>query len=47
METRVLDENVCRDMLHKILMKESYDNCQPHVYFKVIRMAELLGTNNG
>jgi len=25
----------------------SYDNCQPHVWFKVIRMAELLGTNNG
>jgi len=25
----------------------SFDNCQPHVYFKVIRMAELLGTNNG
>jgi hypothetical protein len=25
----------------------SFDNCQPHIYFKVIRMAELLGTNNG
>ncbi len=25
----------------------SYDNCAPHIYFKVIRMAELLGTNNG
>ncbi|MEO6189946.1 MAG: T9SS type A sorting domain-containing protein [Saprospiraceae bacterium] len=25
----------------------SYDNCAPHVFFKVIRMAELLGTNNG
>lgn len=25
----------------------TYDNCQPHVWFKVIRMAELLGTNNG
>ncbi len=25
----------------------SFDNCQPHVWFKVIRMAELLGTNNG
>ncbi len=25
----------------------SYDNCQPHVWFKVIRMTELLGTNNG
>jgi len=25
----------------------SFDNCQPHVWFKVIRMSELLGTNNG
>lgn len=25
----------------------SYDNCQPHVWFKMIRMSELLGTNNG
>ncbi|MBK9632655.1 MAG: hypothetical protein IPO62_16640 [Saprospiraceae bacterium] len=29
------------------LDEASYDNCAPHVYFKVIRMAELLGTNNG
>ncbi|MEP7196843.1 MAG: HYR domain-containing protein [Saprospiraceae bacterium] len=25
----------------------TYDNCQAHVWFKVIRMTELLGTNNG
>ncbi|MCC7027462.1 MAG: HYR domain-containing protein, partial [Saprospiraceae bacterium] len=25
----------------------SYDNCSPHVFFKTIRMADLLGTNNG
>ncbi|MBK9270565.1 MAG: HYR domain-containing protein [Saprospiraceae bacterium] len=25
----------------------SYDNCAHHIFFKVIRMAELLGTNNG
>ncbi|NOT36154.1 MAG: HYR domain-containing protein [Saprospiraceae bacterium] len=25
----------------------SYDNCQQHVWFKMIRMSELLGTNNG
>ncbi|MBK7341087.1 MAG: T9SS type A sorting domain-containing protein [Saprospiraceae bacterium] len=25
----------------------SFDNCSPHVYFKAIRMDELLGTNNG
>ncbi len=25
----------------------SYDNCQNHVWFKMIRMSELLGTNNG
>ncbi|MCC6815898.1 MAG: T9SS type A sorting domain-containing protein [Saprospiraceae bacterium] len=25
----------------------SYDNCQPKVWFKVIRSEELLGTNNG
>ena len=25
----------------------SFDNCQPHIWFKVIRMAELLGTNSG
>ncbi|MBK9632642.1 MAG: hypothetical protein IPO62_16575 [Saprospiraceae bacterium] len=31
----------------KISMKPVTDNCAPHVYFKVIRMAELLGTNNG
>ncbi len=25
----------------------SFDNCSPHLFFKVIRMEELLGTNNG
>ncbi|MBK8154255.1 MAG: hypothetical protein IPK61_15330 [Saprospiraceae bacterium] len=25
----------------------SFDNCSPHIYFKVIRMEELLGTING
>ncbi len=25
----------------------SFDNCAPHVFFKVIRMDELAGTNNG
>ncbi|MDQ3142182.1 MAG: HYR domain-containing protein [Bacteroidota bacterium] len=25
----------------------SFDNCTPHVFFKAIRMEELLGTNNG
>ncbi|MEP7196588.1 MAG: cohesin domain-containing protein [Saprospiraceae bacterium] len=25
----------------------SFDNCSPHVFFKVIRMDELAGTNNG
>ncbi|NOT37150.1 MAG: T9SS type A sorting domain-containing protein [Saprospiraceae bacterium] len=25
----------------------SHDNCAPHLYFKVIRMDELAGTNNG
>ncbi|MFZ1515830.1 MAG: T9SS type A sorting domain-containing protein [Saprospiraceae bacterium] len=25
----------------------SFDNCNPHVFFKVIRMSELLGTRNG
>ncbi len=25
----------------------SFDNCSPHIFFKVIRMDELLGTNNG
>ncbi|HEX5626338.1 MAG TPA: hypothetical protein VFX48_09995, partial [Saprospiraceae bacterium] len=25
----------------------SFDNCNPHLYFKAIRMDELLGTNNG
>lgn len=25
----------------------SFDNCQPHIFFKVIRMEQLRGTNNG
>ncbi|MBK6544023.1 MAG: HYR domain-containing protein [Saprospiraceae bacterium] len=25
----------------------SFDNCQPHIFFKVIRMEHLRGTNNG
>ncbi|MBK9107885.1 MAG: T9SS type A sorting domain-containing protein [Saprospiraceae bacterium] len=25
----------------------SFDNCNPHLFYKVIRMDELLGTNNG
>ncbi|MBK7880426.1 MAG: HYR domain-containing protein [Saprospiraceae bacterium] len=25
----------------------SFDNCKDHIYYKVIQMAELLGTNNG
>lgn len=25
----------------------SFDNCSPHVFFKVIRMEQLRGTNNG
>jgi len=39
-------QNVIR-VFAKDLDEGSYDNCQPHVFFKVIRMAELLGTNNG
>ncbi|MBK7810888.1 MAG: HYR domain-containing protein [Saprospiraceae bacterium] len=39
-------ENVIR-ICAQDLDEGSYDNCQPHVYFKMIRMAELLGTNNG
>ncbi|MBK7244875.1 MAG: HYR domain-containing protein [Saprospiraceae bacterium] len=31
----------------KDLNEGSFDNCQPHVWYKVIRMAELLGTNSG
>ncbi|MCC6816556.1 MAG: HYR domain-containing protein [Saprospiraceae bacterium] len=39
-------ENVVK-LFANSLDEGSYDNCQPHVWFKVIRMAELLGTNNG
>ncbi|MBK9270503.1 MAG: T9SS type A sorting domain-containing protein [Saprospiraceae bacterium] len=39
-------ENVIR-ICAQDLDEGSYDNCQPHVFFKMIRMAELLGTNNG
>ncbi|MBK9272403.1 MAG: T9SS type A sorting domain-containing protein [Saprospiraceae bacterium] len=39
-------DNYARIYAHD-LDEGSYDNCAPHVFFKVIRMAELLGTNNG
>jgi len=39
-------ENYARLYAHD-LDEGSYDNCAPHLFFKVIRMAELLGTNNG
>ncbi|MBK8955134.1 MAG: T9SS type A sorting domain-containing protein [Saprospiraceae bacterium] len=31
----------------KDLDQGSFDNCSPHVFFKVIRMEQLRGTNNG
>ncbi len=39
-------DNVAK-LFAESLDEGTYDNCQPHVWFKVIRMAELLGTNNG
>ncbi|MFN8331444.1 MAG: hypothetical protein U0T81_09540 [Saprospiraceae bacterium] len=40
-------ENVAKVLQLSPSDEGSYDNCQPYVWFKVIRMAELLGTNNG
>ena len=40
------NENISK-VFAKDLDEGSTDNCQPHVWFKVIRMAELLGTNSG
>jgi subtilisin-like proprotein convertase family protein len=34
-------------LLAESLDQGSFDNCSPHVFFKVIRMDQLRGTNNG
>lgn len=40
------NENIAK-ICAKDLDEGSFDNCQNHVWFKMIRMSELLGTNNG
>ena len=44
----VRGQNITKVSVQKIVGRwQSFDNCADHVFFKAIRMEELLGTNNG
>lgn len=46
MEIKV-QEKILERVFAKDLNQGSFDNCAPHIFFKVIRMEQLRGTNNG